>query len=123
MKTHKMRLLPEYFEYMKTGTKKLEIRLNDEKRKNIKIGDLIIFEKLDDTQELLKTKVTNLYYYSDFNELINENDVTLLADKSVSKEKLIKTLNEIYSKVEQDKYGVVAIEIEKIKVDKKYNEN
>lgn len=123
MKTHKMRLLPEYFEYMKTGTKKLEIRLNDEKRKNIKIGDLIIFEKLDDTQELLKTKVTNLYYYSNFNELINENDVTLLADKSVSKEKLIKTLNEIYSKVEQDKYGVVAIEIEKIKVDKKYNEN
>ena len=123
MKTHKMRLLPEYFEYMKTGTKKLEIRLNDEKRKNIKIGDLIIFEKLDDTQELLKTKVTNLYYYSDFNELINENDVTLLADKSVSKEKLIKTLNEIYSKEEQDKYGVVAIEIEKIKVDKKYNEN
>lgn len=123
MKTHKMRLLPEYFEYMKIGTKKIEIRLNDEKRKNILIGDLIIFEKLDDTQELLKTKVTNIYYYSDFNELINENDVTILADKSVSKEKLIKTLNEIYSKEEQDKYGVVAIEIEKMKADKKYNEN
>ena len=69
MKIHKMRLLPEYFEYIKTGTKKLEIRLNDEKRKNIKIGDIVIFEKLDETQEFLKTKVTNLYYYSNFNEL------------------------------------------------------
>ena len=115
MKIHKMRLLLEYFEYMKTGTKKLEIRLNDEKRKNIKIGDIVIFEKLDDTQELLKTKVTNLYYYSNFNELIKEKDIKLLADKNVSKEKLINTLNEIYSKEEQDKYGVVAIEIEIIK--------
>lgn len=115
MKIHKMRLLPEYFEYMKTGTKKLEIRLNDEKRKNIKIGDIVTFEKFDETQELLKTKVTNLYYYSNFNELIKENNITDLADKSVSKEKLINTLNEIYSKEEQDKYGVVAIEIEIIK--------
>jgi len=111
MKNHKLRLLPEYFEYIKNGNKRLEIRLNDEKRKNISIGDTIIFEKLDETKELLTTTVINLYKYSDFKELIDQNDITLLADKSVSKEKLLKTLNEIYTKEEQEMYGVVAIEI------------
>ena len=55
--------IDEYFEYIKNGTKRLEIRLNDEKRKNINIKDTIIFEKLDETKEHLTTTVTNLYKY------------------------------------------------------------
>lgn len=111
MKSHKLRLLPEYFEYIKNGTKRLEIRLNDEKRKNINIKDTIIFEKLDETKEHLTTTVTNLYKYNNFEELIDKNDITFLADQSVTKEKLLKTLNEIYTKEEQEMYGVLAIEI------------
>ena len=90
MKSHKLRLLPEYFEYIKNGTKRLEIRLNDEKRKNINIKDTIIFEKLDETKEHLTTTVTNLYKYNNFEELIDKNDITFLADQSVTKEKLLK---------------------------------
>lgn len=34
MKTYQMKLLPPYFDYIKYDTKRLELRLNDEKRKN-----------------------------------------------------------------------------------------
>ena len=63
MKTHNMKLLPQYFNYIKNGTKRLELRLNDEKRKNIKINDIIIFEKVDKDTEYLHTKVKNIYKY------------------------------------------------------------
>lgn len=40
---HNMKLQPKYYNYMLNGTKRIEIRLNDEKRKNINLGDTIIF--------------------------------------------------------------------------------
>ena len=44
MKKYNMKLMPKYFECIKSGTKRIELRLNDEKRKNIAIGDEIVFE-------------------------------------------------------------------------------
>ena len=114
MKTHNMKLLPQYFNYIKNGTKRLELRLNDEKRKNIKINDIIIFEKVDKDTEYLHTKVKYIYKYKNFNELTANFDIMLLADQSITKEELLQKLNEIYSSEEQLKYGVLAIEIELI---------
>ena len=114
MKTVNMKLMPEYFNYIKNGTKRLELRLNDEKRKNLEIGDIIIFEKLDKAPEYLNTKVANIYRFRSFNDLINSFNVEKLADKSVTKEELLDKLNQIYAKDEQNKYGVLAIEIELI---------
>lgn len=31
MKTYNMKLLPQYFNYIKNGTKRLELRLNEER--------------------------------------------------------------------------------------------
>ena len=42
---HKMKLQPEYYNDIKNGTKRIEIRLNDEKRQKIKKGDIICFQK------------------------------------------------------------------------------
>ena len=38
---HEMKLRPEYFEYINNGTKRIELRLFDEKRELIKLGDTI----------------------------------------------------------------------------------
>lgn len=35
MKTYNMKLLPQYFNYIKNGTKRLELRLNDDKIEKI----------------------------------------------------------------------------------------
>lgn len=53
---HVMKLEEEYFNYIKNGTKRIEIRLFDEKRRKIKIGDKIIFYKLPDMKEKIEVK-------------------------------------------------------------------
>lgn len=110
---HSMRILSKYFDCINNGTKKIEVRLNDEKRQQIKIGDEITFKDLDNEERQLIAKVTNVYYENTFNDLLSRFDVSIFGDKDSTKEELIEILNKIYSKEEQDKYGVVGIEIRK----------
>ncbi len=106
-----MKLNSKYFEYMKNGTKRIEIRLNDEKRKNIKIGDEIIFQKEPELKEEIGTQIVNLIVKRNFNELIENLDVSEYSDESESKEKFLKDLYSFYTKEQEEKYGVVGIQI------------
>ena len=112
MKEYKMKLLPEYFNYIKEGTKRIELRLSDEKRKDIAIGDMIVFEEQVEEPRYLKTKVVEIFHRTNFEELINEFDIELLADKSMPKEDLKNVLEKIYPQEVQTQYGVVGIKIE-----------
>lgn len=112
MKEYKMKLLSEYFNYIKNGTKRIELRLNDEKRKDLEVGDIIIFEEQVDVPRYLKTKVVDIYHRDNFEELLNEFDIELLADKSMTKEELLNVLEKIYPLETQAQHGVVGIRIE-----------
>ena len=48
MLNHLMMLYEDAFEKMKRGTKTIEIRLSDEKRRKVAVGDLITFRKSDE---------------------------------------------------------------------------
>lgn len=109
---HEMKLQEKYYNYILNGTKRIEIRLNDEKRQNIKVGDKIKFLKEPKLNEYFEAKVTDLFKYNSFNDLVNDFDISILADKSMSKADLINTLEEFYSKEKQEKYGVLAIMID-----------
>ena len=74
---HKMKLKEIPFERIKNGTKTVEFRLYDEKRRKIKIGDKIEFSKLPDLQEKIIVEVLDLYHEKSFNELFK----TLYTDK------------------------------------------
>ena len=109
---HKMNLWNDSFKAIKDGWKTIELRLNDEKRSKIKIGDEIVFTNVK-TNELLICKVTNLFKYKNFEELYNNH-------KKIS---IGYTENEIansddmlmyYSKEDIEKYGVLGIELIKI---------
>ena len=62
----------------------------------------------------MNTKVKKIYKYKNFDNLVNDFDIELMADKNITKDELLHTLNEIYTTEQQDKYGVLAIEIELI---------
>ncbi|MBR3153034.1 MAG: ASCH domain-containing protein [Clostridia bacterium] len=106
-----MKLNPKYFEYMKNGTKRIEIRLNDEKRKNIKIGDEIVFQKEPELKDEVSTQIVNLIIKRNFKELIESFDISEYSDKSESKEKFLNDLYKFYTKEQEEKYGVVGIQI------------
>jgi len=109
---HEMRLHSEPFELIKNRIKTIELRLYDEKRRLIKVNDTIEFENRI-TQEKILVKVKKLHKYSNFEELYKNFDPISLGykdDKNVSPT----DMNKYYSKEEQEKYGVLGIELELI---------
>lgn len=106
---HEMNLEGKYFDYIKNGTKRVEIRLNDEKRKKINIRDSIIFHKLLDNDSI-RVLVTNLTYFDSFDSLIEYYEKKTLADVKEDKDALKDALYKFYTKKEEVKYGVLGIE-------------
>ena len=103
---HEMKLNENPFERMKNGTKTIEFRLNDEKRKKIKIGDKIEFLKLPDLQAKLLVDVIELYREDTFKKLF----LKLYNDESEATEKA-NGMYEIYSPDKEKQYGVLGIKI------------
>ena len=75
--THMMNLQHEPFVKIKNGTKTIEMRLYDEKRSRIKVGDFIVFTDID-SGETIECSVTKLFIYSTFEELYYHHDQRLL---------------------------------------------
>lgn len=112
---HNMKLNPSPFEMIKSGKKTIELRLNDEKRRKIKIGDEIEFENTDDSAQMINTKVLNLYRFCSFNELYKSLPLLKCGYTSDDVHTAHSSDMECYYSVEQQKkYGVVGIELELI---------
>lgn len=115
MKEHIMKLTPSPMEKIREGIKTIELRLYDEKRKNISIGDIIIFINSEDSNDTLSVIVKNTFVYRSFSELYDnlpllkcgytaENIDTASPDD----------MEMYYSKERQNQYGVIGIEVELI---------
>lgn len=109
---HEMKLQPKFFNFIKYGTKRIELRLYDEKRRNIELGDKIIFRKEPELEEVVEATVVGLLRYKSFKELFEDFDMSLIADRSMTKEELLKVLEEFYTVEKQEEFGVLGIRIE-----------
>lgn len=108
---HNMKLHAGPFEKIKAGEKTIELRLYDEKRQQIKTGDSIVFTNTSTGEHLQKT-VKKLHRFASFEELYQnlpllqcgytEEDVDTAHPDDMLK---------YYSAQEQEKYGVVGIEL------------
>lgn len=107
-----MFLRDQPFSSIKNGSKKVEMRLYDEKRRLIEIGEQIEFTNTL-SKEKLYVKVVALTFFKDFEKLYNNYDKTLLG---YEKDEIAhhSDMEKYYSLSEQQKYGVLAIEIEVI---------
>lgn len=112
MKEHVMNLTPAPMQEIRTGNKTIELRLNDEKRKQISVGDTIKFINTEDSNDTLRVKVVDLFLSSSFAELYdnlpllncgyNEDNINTASPEDMEM---------YYSREKQNKYGVVGIEI------------
>jgi len=109
---HEMRLAKEPFEKIKNGTKVIESRLFDDKRKLIKPGDEIIFRLADDASQEVLTRVTTIYRYDTFKELMTNFPAALFGGTST--EELLTDIRRFYSEDEEQKFSVVGIRIDPI---------
>lgn len=110
---HEMKLNNGPYVNIKNGTKTIELRLNDEKRQLLKIKDLIEFTNRETLEQML-VEIQNLYHYPSFDELYKHFDKVSMGYKENDVADP-KDMEKYYSKEEQEKYGVLGIEIKKIK--------
>lgn len=108
---HSMNLNPAPFEMIKSGKKTIELRLWDEKRSKISVGDGITFTNTD-TGETLNRTVVKLHCFASFEELYQalpllqcgytEEDIHTASSAD---------MEQYYSAEQQSKFGVVGIEL------------
>ncbi len=72
---HQMRLTPGNINLILSGDKAFEIRLNDEKRQNITVGDEIIFSETREQERKVQVMVTSITTRSSFAELFSVIDL------------------------------------------------
>jgi ASC-1-like (ASCH) protein len=110
---HEMRLNPEPFRMIKSGQKTIELRLYDEKRRKIAVGDTIAFTETE-TGERMRVTVTDLSVFPTFSELyralpLTQCGYTEAELKTASPDDMLA----YYSPERQRQYGVIGIGIEK----------
>ena len=104
---HSMKLVDFAFQKIVNQEKDIEVRLNDEKRKTIKVGDFIEFENIT-THEKVLAQVVRLHPFDSFDQLFSSFDYKRLG---INKEEDFTIMNQFYSLEEQKKYGALGIEI------------
>ncbi len=67
--THRLHLAAVPFRLIKSGQKVVELRLYDEKRRNISIGDVILF--VSPRSQEIKARVVGLLNYATFDDLLH----------------------------------------------------
>ena len=94
---HYMHLNKEPFEKIKNGTKTIEMRVYDEKRRKMHQGDIIEIENRT-TGEIMTVEIINMHVLSSFWDIAKPED-----------------MEQYYPREEIEENGVVAIELKVIK--------
>jgi ASC-1-like (ASCH) protein len=106
-----MGLYGEYFKSIKEGKKKVEVRLNDEKRRKIKVGDTIVFIKVPEQDETLQVQVTDLKIYDTFQAMYEDIPFQDFDCEGWTMKEMIDGTYEIYSPEQEKEWGTLAITI------------
>lgn len=112
---HEMNLHPRPFALIADGRKTIELRLLDEKRQKIAVGDTLIFTNTDDPALQLRCVVKKLHCFASFAALYAALPLEKcgylpeeLADARAE------DMEMYYPPEKQKQYGVVGIEIERV---------
>ncbi|KMK77518.1 ASCH domain-containing protein [Alkalihalobacillus pseudalcaliphilus] len=106
---HQMGLYREYFQLIRDGEKMVEVRLNDEKRRKIKVGDTIEFRQVPDYNETLQVQVIELRSYPTFKDMYKDIDFKDFGCEGWTMQEMVEGTYEIYSPELEKSYGALAI--------------
>ena len=104
-----MGLFKEHLNNIKSGNKVIEVRLNDEKRRKIKIGDTIRFIQVPDEAEEIRTEVEELTTFPTFKNMYENISAAEMGSKGDSIDQMVEDTYEIYTPEQERTYGTLAI--------------
>lgn len=108
-----MKLQVHPFQKIRDGQKKIEVRLYDEKRRQITIGDTIEFILEPEKTETIIAEVVDLLNYKTFEDLVNDFPTEDFGH--TDKEELLKNIYTFYTKEQESKNTVLGIRIRLLK--------
>ena len=108
----KVHLHSDVFDIVKAGDKNVEARLYDEKRKQLNVGDTLVFLRRPLEEEKIFAKVTKLVRYKTFEELVEHYEMKRLYLDGYTKEMYLNEMSRFYTMEEQLIDGVLAIHFE-----------
>lgn len=115
---HVMKLKNDPFQKIKSGKKTVELRLYDNKRRQLDIGDDIIFTNLSNADERLAVRVKALYRYASFEELFSEISPEKCGNrKGETAEEAAAGMLKYYSEEQIRNYSVLGIKIELVSLE------
>ncbi len=109
MKKLDYRVTEDVYDMVINGTKRIEIRLSNEKSNSIEIGDEIRFYVLN-TEKYFDVIVKNIYKYKNADDLCSRVSFDLIMHNKVDKESFKSKLYNLYSKEDVEKKGLIGIE-------------
>lgn len=110
---HEMKLNAVAFSMIKDGSKTLEMRINDEKRRKLKVGDEIVFSNRENESEKVTVLITKIETFTNLVEMFaNINELAAGYTANTSLESKLKNMYKYYSPEEEKKYGVCAVYIQ-----------
>ncbi len=108
---HYMNLIPTAFVKIADGSKTIELRLNDEKRQQINVGDTIVF-RCTSIKGIIGAQVVKLHKFSDFEELYNALPLEKCGYTVAELDTAHYTdMEQYYTKEQIEKYGALGIEL------------
>jgi ASC-1-like (ASCH) protein/ribosomal protein S18 acetylase RimI-like enzyme len=102
-----MRVKQRYLDYIKAGTKPLEVRVAYDSIKRMRAGEKIRFASRDETQVVL---VREIRAYSNFDEMAKTEDLSQIVPGQSDSE-VMQTLKRIYPP-DKERLGVVVLDVE-----------
>lgn len=111
---HTMAMFEDAFEKTAAGTKVLDIRINDDKRKNIKIGDTITYYNLSDIEQTVTVQVVSRTRFDTFRQAyMSEQNMRMFGGELTDNpETMLKRIYRLYSDSEEIKYGIIVFRTE-----------
>ncbi len=109
-----MKLFDEPFALIQDGSKVIEVRLCDEKRRKLRVNDIIEFHKMSSETRKLQVKVLGLQKFNSFKEIYESFPKKIVGGTDYTTAELIDASHEIYSEKQESTYGALAIYFEKL---------
>ncbi len=118
--TYNMQLSIDSFNKIKSKKKTIEIILKNKKLQKLKRNDIIIFSKKVDPNNKIIVKIVNIIEYDNFIDLLKNTNIKDLGyEDNYNKEKILKSLYEIYTEDQEKENKILAIYIKNLKINEK----
>lgn len=111
---HEMRLADAPFDMIKSGKKTVEVRLSDEKRGQICVGDIIIFCRKSEISDACAVNVVGLRRYKNFFELFSAESLAAAGCENMTAAQAAQSMHQYYTAEQESGFGALAIQIELI---------